>query len=158
MCNAGTCRYARGMRSPIATTELAFVVQRSPDPEAVSTALRIGAAFVICWGVLLLGILGLTPLGLGLAGQLVHYGMSIRRGDTVAISMGWSTTTAMGVVTLLVGATPVMLAAWMAFLALSLFLTVFLNPIRGRRGEQGRRASLRPLPPFAHEMTPRRTA
>ncbi len=155
MCNSVLSHYARGMRLPPAVTAMGFLVASPIELETISAFLRIGAVFVILWGVLLLGILGPSPLGFGLAGQLVHYGLSIRRRDIVAVSMGWSTTTAMGVVTMLMGVTPVMLAVWIAFLFLSLFLTLFLNRAQGGMGVK---RSLQLDPRLPHEMTPRRTA
>lgn len=111
-----------------AVTESQFLVPDRHRRESLSTPLTIGAAFVIRWALLLLGILGPTPLGVGMAAQLIHYGVSIRRCDGSAVSMGWSATIAMGAVTLLIGVTPIMLTVWVTFLLLSLLLTFGPNP------------------------------
>lgn len=120
--------------------------------DAISKVLAIGAVFVITWGVMQVGLLGPTPLGFGLAGQLVHYGVSVKRGHRLAVSRGWSATAAVGAVTLMMGVTLVTLLVWSAFFALAILLN-HTSRTSARRPP----ARIRECDP-AQEMMPRRTA
>ena len=89
---------------------------------AFALTLGIAGVLVIAWGMLLLLTLGLTLEGIGSAGLLAMYGVAVIQADRRAVTLGWTATLVMGLMTIVDPSGPLMVIVWSAFCVLAIFL------------------------------------